>query len=82
MGLAFTTLAYMQDRSLKSKQRGPLWEWIPSLNVCRRLSYRTLAEEVGILQENVLMTEIGDVWEFDENGALAQPRLLQFGIQA
>jgi hypothetical protein len=22
------------DRALKSKQRGALWDWIPSLNVC------------------------------------------------
>jgi ribonuclease J len=33
------------------------------------LSYKTLAQEVGISAENVLMTEIGEVWEFDENGA-------------
>src|SRR5581483_3582927 len=32
VGLAFTTLAQVQDRQLKSKHRGALWEWIPSLN--------------------------------------------------
>src|SRR5205823_4354395 len=42
-GLAFTLLAYLQDHSLKSKHRGALWEWIPSLSVCRTVGYRTLA---------------------------------------
>lgn len=43
IGLAFTLLSFLQDRSLKSKQRGALWEMIPSLSVCRLVSYRALA---------------------------------------
>ena len=43
IGLAFSLIAAAQDRSLKSKRRGPLWDWIPSLNVCNAVSYRALA---------------------------------------
>ena len=49
VGLAFTILAWFQDRSLKSKRRGKLWEWIPSLNVCRILGYRMLAVGFAML---------------------------------
>jgi ABC-type uncharacterized transport system permease subunit len=43
IGLAFSLVAAAHDRSLKSKTRGRLWEWIPSLNVCNAVSYRALA---------------------------------------
>jgi ABC-type uncharacterized transport system permease subunit len=43
IGLAFSLIAAAQDRSLKSKTRGPLWEWIPSLSVCNAVSYHALA---------------------------------------
>ena len=43
IGLAFTVLAWAQDRSLKSKKRGPLWDLIPSLTVAKTVSYRALA---------------------------------------
>jgi ABC-type uncharacterized transport system permease subunit len=43
IGLAFSLTAAAQDRSLKSKTRGRLWEWIPSLTVCNAVSYRALA---------------------------------------
>ncbi len=32
-------------------------------------NFRSLAQEVGISTDNVLMTEIGEVWEFDAAGA-------------
>lgn len=43
IGLAFSLIAAAQDRSLKSKRRGRLWDWIPSLDVCNAVSYRALA---------------------------------------
>src|SRR5437870_284624 len=43
IGLAFTLLTYVQDRALKNKSRGRMWELIPSLNVCKLVSYRALA---------------------------------------
>src|SRR2546430_16441681 len=60
-GLAFTALSYAQDRALKSKHRGPLWEWIPSLSVCRTLSYRTLAVGVSIYTLRILA---GTLWAY------------------
>jgi ABC-type uncharacterized transport system permease subunit len=43
IGLAFGLLALMQDRMLKNKRQGRLWEWIPSLSICKRVSFRALA---------------------------------------
>lgn len=48
IGLAFTLLAYVQDRSLKSKTRGRLWDWIPSVKICRLVGYRALAAGFAI----------------------------------
>ncbi len=76
VGLAFSTLAYVQDRSLKSKQRGPLWEWIPSLNVCRTLSYRTLAVGFSIYTLGLLT---GILWSYRTTTELIDLRVKQIG---
>jgi len=76
VGLAFTTLAYVQDRSLKSKQRGPLWEWIPSLNVCRTLGYRTLAVGFAIYTLGILT---GILWSYRTTSELMDFRVKQIG---
>ena len=76
VGLAFTTLAYVQDRSLKSKQRGPLWDWIPSLNVCRTLGYRTLAVGFTIYTLGILT---GILWSYRTTSELMDFRVKQIG---
>jgi ABC-type uncharacterized transport system permease subunit len=43
IGLAFALIASFQDRSLKSKKRGRLWDWIPSLDVCNSVTLRALS---------------------------------------
>ena len=76
VGLAFTTLAYLQDRSLKSKQRGKLWEWIPSLNVCRTLSYRLIATGFAIYTLGILT---GILWSYRTTSELMDFRVKQIG---
>ena len=76
VGLAFSTLAYVQDRSLKSKHRGPLWEWIPSLNVCRTLSYRTLAVGFSIYTLGILA---GILWSYRTTAGPMDFRVKQVG---
>ena len=76
IGLAFTLLAYLQDRSLKSKQRGKLWEWIPSLNVCRRLSYRMIAIGFAIYTLGLLT---GILWSYRTTSELMDFRVKQIG---
>lgn len=61
IGLAFTVLAWVQDRALKSKHRGPLWQWIPSLNVCRMVSYRSLAIGFSIYTVGLIA---GVLWSY------------------
>ena len=76
VGLAFTMLAWFQDHSLKSKQRGKLWEWIPSLNVCRTLGYRMLAVGFTIYTLGVIT---GIVWSYRTTSELMEVRVKQIG---
>jgi ABC-type uncharacterized transport system permease subunit len=76
IGLAFTMLALMQDRALKSKRRGRLWEWIPSLQVCRTVSYRALAVGFSIYTLGLLT---GIVWSYRVNAWLVDFRVKQVG---
>jgi ABC-type uncharacterized transport system permease subunit len=43
VGVGFTVLYQIQERSLREKKRGALWEWIPSLRICDVVSYRALS---------------------------------------
>lgn len=76
IGLAFTLLAFLQDRSLKQKKRGPLWEWIPSLNICKRLSYRSLAIGFSIYTLGILF---GILWQYRTSAELLDLRVKQIG---
>ncbi|HEX8153913.1 MAG TPA: cytochrome c biogenesis protein CcsA, partial [Thermoanaerobaculia bacterium] len=66
IGLAFSMLAFTQDRALKAKTRGRLWEWIPSLDVCRTISYRALAIGFSIYTLGLLA---GMLWSYRTNAA-------------
>lgn len=76
IGLAFIMLSYVQDRALKSKHRGPLWEWIPSLSICRMVSYRALAVGFVIYTLGVLT---GIVWSYRTTAELIDLRVKPIG---
>jgi len=76
IGLAFTLLAWMQDRSLKMKTRGRLWEWIPSLNVCKTVSYRALAIGFSIYTIGLLA---GVLWSYRTTAGPIEARVKQIG---
>lgn len=76
IGLAFTMLAWMQDRSLKSKRRGRLWEWIPSLDVCKVVSYRALAIGFSIYTIGLLA---GVLWSYRTTAVPVEARVKQIG---
>jgi ABC-type uncharacterized transport system permease subunit len=61
IGLAFSLIAAAEDRSLRSKRRGWLWDWIPSLEICNAVSYRALFAGF-VLYTIGLIT--GFVWSF------------------
>ncbi|HXI12216.1 MAG TPA: cytochrome c biogenesis protein CcsA [Thermoanaerobaculia bacterium] len=65
VSLAFTLLSQMQERSLKSKSRGALFEWIPSLKVCDLVSYRSLATGFSIYTLGLLA---GVLWAYRTSG--------------
>ena len=76
IGLAFTLLAFVQDRSLKSKQRGALWEWIPSLSVCQTLAHRALGVGFSIYTLGILA---GILWSYRTTAELIDLRVKQMG---
>lgn len=76
IGLAFTILAGAQDRALRSKRRGPLWEWIPSLNVCKVVSYRALAIGFSIYTIGLIA---GIMWSYRTTAGLLDLRVKQVG---
>jgi ABC-type uncharacterized transport system permease subunit len=76
IGLAFGALAWAQDRALKSKQRGALWDWIPSLNVCITVSYRALAIGFSVYTLGILA---GILWSYRTQAELMDLRVKQVG---
>ena len=79
IGLAFGTLAWAQDRALKSKQRGALWDWIPSLSVCKTLSYRALAIGFSVYTLGILA---GILWSYRTSAELMDVRVKQVAAMA
>lgn len=76
IGLCFSLLAVTQDRALKSKTRGPLWNWIPSLNICNNLSHRALSIGFAIYTAGLLA---GIVWSYRLAAGLMELRTKQVG---
>ena len=76
IGLAFGLLALLQDRALKRKTRGPLWDWIPSLDVCKTLSYRALAIGFSIYTLGLIA---GVLWSYRTHAGFMDLRVKQIG---
>ncbi|HET8797952.1 MAG TPA: cytochrome c biogenesis protein CcsA [Thermoanaerobaculia bacterium] len=76
IGLAFGLLALIQDRALKNKIRGRLWDWIPSLDVCKTVSYRALAIGFSIYTIGLLA---GVLWSYRTNAGFMDLRVKQIG---
>jgi len=76
IGLAFTLLAFVQDRSLKSKRRGALWDLIPSLSVCRMVGYRSLAIGFSIYTIGLIA---GVIWSYRTTADLMVPSAKEIG---
>jgi ABC-type uncharacterized transport system permease subunit len=76
IGLAFGLLAFIQDRALKTKKPGRLWEWIPSLDVCKTLSFRALAIGFSIYTVGLIS---GVVWSYRTTAGFMDLRVKQIG---
>jgi len=74
VGLCFTLLAFLQDRSLKMKTRGPLWDWIPSLSVCKMVGYRALAIGFSVYTLGILS---GIMWSYRTTAEFMDLRVKQ-----
>jgi ABC-type uncharacterized transport system permease subunit len=76
IGLAFGLLALIQDRALKNKRPGRLWEWIPSLDVCKNVSFRALAIGFSIYTVGLLA---GVLWSYRTTAGFMDLRAKQIG---
>ena len=76
IGLAFGLLALIQDRMLKNKKQGRLWEWIPSLDVCSHLSFRALAIGFSIYTLGLIA---GVLWSYRTTAGLMDLGVKQVG---
>jgi ABC-type uncharacterized transport system permease subunit len=76
VGLAFSLLALIQDRALKNKRPGRLWEWIPSLDVCRNVSFRALSIGFTIYTIGLIA---GVLWSYRTNAGFMDLRVKQIG---
>ena len=76
IGLAFGLLALIQDRALKNKRPGRLWEWIPSLDVCKNVSFRALSIGFAIYTIGLIA---GVLWSYRTNAGFMDLRVKQIG---
>lgn len=76
IGLAFGLLASMQDRMLKNKRQGRLWEWIPSLDVCKNVSFRALSIGFAIYTFGLIA---GVLWSYRTTAGFMDLRVKQIG---
>lgn len=67
IGLAFGALYQMQDRAMKTKKRGALYEWIPNLRVLDMVSYRAMVAGFAIYSAGILA---GVLFAYNRHGAL------------
>lgn len=79
IGLAFGLLTLLQDRALKNKTRGRLWEMIPSLDVCRTVSHRALAIGFSIYTVGLVT---GVIWSYRTDAGFMELRVKQLGAVA
>lgn len=76
IGLAFGALALIQDRALKNKRPGRLWEWIPSLDVCKTVSFRALSIGFSIYTIGLIA---GVLWSWRTTAGFMDLRVKQIG---
>jgi len=76
IGLAFGLLAFIQDRALKNKKPGRMWEWIPSLDVCKTLSFRALSIGFSIYTIGLIA---GVLWSYRTTAGFMDLRVKQIG---
>lgn len=76
IGLAFGLLARIQDRALKNKKPGRMWDWIPSLDVCKTLSFRALSIGFSIYTIGLIA---GALWSYRTNAELMDLQVKTIG---
>ena len=76
IGVGFTVLYQMQERAIRSKKRGALWNWVPSLRVCDLVSYRALSIGFAIYTLGILA---GVIWSYRSSESVLTPGVKEIG---
>lgn len=76
VGVGFTLLYQIQERAIRSKKRGALWNWVPSLRVCDLVSYRALSIGFAIYTLGILA---GVIWSYRSSESLLTPGVKEIG---
>lgn len=79
VGVGFTVLYQVQERSLREKKRGALWEWIPSLRVCDLVSYRALSIGFAIYTVGIVA---GILFSYRTSATTYSPGVKEYGALA
>ncbi len=72
-------LYQVQERSLREKKRGALWEWIPSLRVCDLVSYRALSIGFAIYTVGIVA---GILFSYRTSATTYSPGVKEYGALA
>lgn len=76
VAIGFTLLYQMQERAIRSKKRGAMWNWVPSLRVCDLVSYRALSIGFAIYTLGILA---GVVWSYRSPEGVLTPGVKEVG---
>ncbi|MGH9456792.1 MAG: cytochrome c biogenesis protein CcsA [Thermoanaerobaculia bacterium] len=76
VGIGFAVLYQVQERALREKRRGRLWEWIPSLRVCDVVSYRAISIGFAIYTVGIFA---GILWSYRSAAAIVTPGAKEIG---
>ena len=68
IALSFAALYMLQDRAIKEKRRGTIYDWIPSLKVCDTVSYRALVAGFTVYTAGIAT---GILWSNRTNNTVA-----------
>lgn len=76
VGMGFTVLYQIQERALRRKTRGRLWDWIPSLHVCDVVSFRAISIGFVVYTIGILA---GILWSYRQATLGATPGVKEIG---
>lgn len=76
IAVGFLVLYQLQERAIRNKRRGALWEWIPSLGICDTVSSRALSIGFAVYTLGILA---GILWSYRTSTTIMTPGIKEIG---